>query len=68
MPARRKRHPQLVLHDGEPVAVIIGIDEYRRLLEDLDDAEDLAYLRKISSRELRFRKLDVSRRRSCQWS
>ena len=58
MPTRRKGRPELVLHDGEPVAVIIDIDEYRRLLEKIEDAEDLEYLEELSGRKLRYRKLD----------
>ncbi|MCI0560942.1 MAG: hypothetical protein MN733_20850, partial [Nitrososphaera sp.] len=38
----RKNPPQLVLgEDGEPSAVILDIEEYRELLERLEDAEDL---------------------------
>ena len=58
MAARPKGKARLVLEDGEPVAVIIGIDEYRRLLEKIEDAEDRAHLKKLRSRKLRLRKLD----------
>ena len=57
MKTARGRRPQVVVKDGEPVAVIIDIDEYRALLEKLDDADDIAYLKEIAGRKLRFRKL-----------
>ena len=57
MKAARGRRPQVVAKDGEPVAVIIDIDEYRALLEKLDDADDIACLKAIAGRKLRFRKL-----------
>jgi len=54
----RRRRPQIVLREGKPAAVILDIDEYQEMLERLEDAEDLAYLKKLRSRKLRFRKLD----------
>ncbi|MCI0560947.1 MAG: type II toxin-antitoxin system Phd/YefM family antitoxin [Nitrososphaera sp.] len=42
----RKNPPQIVLgEDGEPSAVILDIEEYRELLERLEDAEDLRTLK-----------------------
>ncbi len=53
----RGPQPQFVVKDGEPVAVILSIEEYRSLLEKLDDADDIAYLKEIEGRKLEFRKL-----------
>jgi len=39
-------------------AVILSIEEYRELLERVEDAEDLKTLRAMRKRPLRFRKLD----------
>lgn len=57
MPTRQKR-PQIVLRNGKPAAVIIDIDEYRELLERLDDAEDLRELEEMRKRPLSFVKLE----------
>ncbi len=55
----RKNPPQLVLgEDGEPSAVILDIEEYRELLERLEDAEDLRMLEDMRKKPLKFRKLE----------
>ncbi len=53
----RKRKPQFVVEDGEPTAVILDIDVYEELLERLEEAEDLAALRELRSKPLKFRPL-----------
>ena len=40
------------------MAVILGIEEYRTLLERLEDLEDLKTLEAMRKRPLRFRKLE----------
>lgn len=55
--ARKKRKPQLVIEDGEPTAVILEISEYERLLERLEDADDLAALREMRKRPIQTRPL-----------
>ena len=57
MGAEHSGRPRFVVEDGRPVAVIIGIDEYRSILERLDDADDVAYLREAAGRKLEFREL-----------
>lgn len=52
------KSPSIVLKDGKPSAVIIDIDEYRELLERLEDAEDLRLLEKMRGKALSFRKLE----------
>jgi prevent-host-death family protein len=59
MKARRKRRdPEIVMRGGKPTAVILSIDEYRKLLERVEDAEDLKTLRAMRKRPLRFRRLE----------
>jgi len=52
-----KRKPQLVVEDGEATAVILDIAEYERMLERLEEAEDLAALQEMRKKPLRFRPL-----------
>jgi PHD/YefM family antitoxin component YafN of YafNO toxin-antitoxin module len=56
--ARPRRKPEIVVRDGEPTAVILGIDEYRELLERVEDLEDLRALDKLRQRPLQFTTLD----------
>ena len=59
MKARRKRKdPEIVIRRGKPTAVILGIEEYRELLERAEDVEDLKSLREMRKRPLKFRKFD----------
>lgn len=37
----RTLYPGVIVRDGKPVAVILDIEEYREILERLEDAEDL---------------------------
>ena len=41
----------------KPAAVILDIEEYRALLERVEDMEDLKMLREMRKRPLKFRKL-----------
>jgi PHD/YefM family antitoxin component YafN of YafNO toxin-antitoxin module len=40
----KKKVPEVILRDGKPAAVILDIDEYREMLERLEDMEDLRTL------------------------
>jgi hypothetical protein len=53
----KRKIPEIVLRGGKP-AVILDIDEYRSMLERLEDAEDLKMLKEMRSKPLRFRKLE----------
>ena len=46
------------MRGGKPTAVILGIEEYRKLLEQVEDAQDLKTLKAMRKRPLKFRKLD----------
>ncbi|MBI4337557.1 MAG: type II toxin-antitoxin system Phd/YefM family antitoxin [Chloroflexi bacterium] len=60
MRSRARRKPlQVVVKDGELSAVILGIEEYRELLERLEDVEDLKVLEQMRKRPLRFKRLDA---------
>ncbi|HOE15900.1 MAG TPA: hypothetical protein PLX02_00645 [Syntrophorhabdaceae bacterium] len=51
-----KAKPQVIMKDGRPSAVIIEINDYRALLERLEDKEDLADLEKIRMGGMQVRK------------
>lgn len=54
----KKKRPEIVLRNGKPAAVILDISDYRRILERLEDAEDLKELEAMRKRPLKFRSLD----------
>ncbi len=54
----KKMAPEIVLREGKPAAVILDIEQYRDMLERLEDVEDLRILREMKKRPLKFRKLD----------
>ena len=55
---RTRKDPEIVMRGGKPTAVILGIEEYRKLLEQAEDAQDLKALKAMRKRPLKFRKLD----------
>ena len=55
---RKRKDPEIVMHGGKPTAAILGIEEYRQLLERVEDAEDLKALKAMRKRPLKFRKLE----------
>jgi PHD/YefM family antitoxin component YafN of YafNO toxin-antitoxin module len=50
--------PQIVTRNGKPVSVIIPIDTYQELLERLEDATDIAWLKRARRKPMQFRSLD----------
>lgn len=54
----KRKTPEIVLRGGKPSAVILDIDDYREMLERLEDIEDLNMLREMEKRPLKFRKLE----------
>ena len=54
----KRKVPEVVLREGKPSAVILDIDDYREMLERLDDLEDLNMLKEMRKRTLKFRKLE----------
>ena len=47
--------PEIILKKGKPVSVILPIKDYQQTMERLEDAADLAYLKKVRSKPLSFR-------------
>ena len=49
--------PEIITKNGKPISVIIPIKAYEELLERLEDAEDVAYLKEARTKPLSFRPL-----------
>jgi PHD/YefM family antitoxin component YafN of YafNO toxin-antitoxin module len=47
-----------VTRKGKPVSVILPIKEYEELLERVEDAKDIAWLKKARRKKLQYRSLD----------
>ena len=54
----KRKGPEVVFREGRPAAVILDIAEYKRMLERLEDMEDLRTLESMRKRPLKFRSLD----------
>ena len=52
------REPEIVTRKGKPVSVIIPIKDYEELLERVEDAEDVAWLKKARRKPLHYRPLE----------
>jgi PHD/YefM family antitoxin component YafN of YafNO toxin-antitoxin module len=52
------KNPEIILRDGKPVAVILDIDVYEEMLEQIEGIEDLEYLEKARQKPTEFRSLD----------
>jgi prevent-host-death family protein len=50
--------PQIVTRKGKPVSVILPIEAYQNLLERVEDAADIAWLRKARRKPLQYRSVD----------
>lgn len=50
--------PEIVTRKGKPVSVILPIKDYNEMLERLEDAEDVAYLKKARTKPLHYRPLE----------
>ncbi len=53
-----RKAPDIILREGKPAEVILDIDEYREMLERLEDIEDLMALEEMRRGPLEFKKLD----------
>jgi len=49
--------PQIIVRNGKPQAVILDIKKYERLLEIIENKEDLVELRRIKRSKTSFREL-----------
>ena len=50
--------PEIVTRKGKPVSVILRIKDYKELLERVEDAEDVAWLRRARKKPLHYRPLE----------
>jgi len=50
--------PEIIAKNGKPVSVILPIKEYQEMLERLEDAEDVAWLKRMRRKKLHFRPLE----------
>ncbi|MSU24486.1 MAG: type II toxin-antitoxin system Phd/YefM family antitoxin [Opitutus sp.] len=50
--------PEIVTHKGKPVSVILAIKDYQNLLERVEDAEDVSWLKRARRRPLTYRPLE----------
>lgn len=50
--------PEIVTKKGKPVSVILPIKDYNEIMERLEDAEDVSYLKKARRKPLHFRPLE----------
>ncbi len=51
--------PEIVTRKGKPVSVILPIKAYEELLERLEDAEDVAWLKRARRKPLHYRPLEA---------
>ena len=49
--------PEIITRKGKPVSVIIPIKEYEEMIERLEDADDVAFLKKARTKPLHYRPL-----------
>ncbi len=54
----KRKDPEIVLRKGKPAAVILDIEEYREMLERLEDAEDLKALAEMRKKPLSLKRLE----------
>lgn len=50
--------PEIVTRKGKPVSVIISIKDYKELLERVEDAEDVAWLKRTRKTPRQYRPLE----------
>jgi PHD/YefM family antitoxin component YafN of YafNO toxin-antitoxin module len=55
---KKRKPPEFVIREGKPVAVILDIEEYQEMLEQLEDTEDLRLLEQMRTKPLEFKKLE----------
>jgi PHD/YefM family antitoxin component YafN of YafNO toxin-antitoxin module len=53
------KNPEVILRDSKPVAVILDIDVYEQMLEQIEGIEDLEYIEKVRQKPMEFRSLST---------
>jgi len=51
--------PEIITRNGKPVSVILPIKRYEELVERAEDAEDVAWLKKMRKKPLHYRPLEA---------
>jgi hypothetical protein len=54
----KRPEPEIITHKGKAVSVILPIDVYQEMLERLEDADDIAWLKEARKKPQSFRKLE----------
>jgi len=49
--------PEIITKNGKPISVILPIRKYQEMIERLEDAEDVAWLKRARRKKLHFRPL-----------
>ncbi len=49
--------PEIITKKGKPISVILPIKQYQEMLKRLEDADDVAWLKKARQKKLHFRPL-----------
>ena len=55
---RKKAEPQVIYRKGRPASVILDIRQYERILERLEDWEDVEYLKALRKKPRQFISLE----------
>ncbi len=50
--------PEIITKKGKPISVILPIKQYQEMLERLEDAEDVTWLKKARQKKLHYRPLE----------
>jgi PHD/YefM family antitoxin component YafN of YafNO toxin-antitoxin module len=50
--------PEIITRNGKAVSVILPIKKYQEMIERLEDAEDVAWLKRARRKKLHFRPLE----------
>ena len=50
--------PEIITRKGKPVSVILPIKDYQEMMELLEDAADVAWLKKARRKPLQYRPLE----------
>ncbi len=51
--------PEIITRKGKPVSVILPIKAYAEIMERLEDADDVAWLKKARRKTLQYRPLEA---------
>ena len=55
---KTKQKPDFIYRGSKPVAVVLKIKDYENILEELEDREDLEYIRNLKAKGLETIELD----------